>query len=186
MPGHTPRRQELRQLVAHLRRGGVIAYPTEGVWGLGCDPRQRRALRRILHLKKRPQHKGVLLIAGRRCETATFWSDQGISPALLEQYWPGTTLVLPARQQVPVWIRGRHPSVAVRVSHHPGVRALTRAFGSAIVSTSANRAGQRPARDLRTIRRYFGNHLPVLHARLGRQRRPSRIVDARTGQVLRD
>ena len=64
MPGHTPRRQELRQLVAHLRRGGVIAYPTEGVWGLGCDPRQRQALRRILHLKKRPQHKGVLLIAG--------------------------------------------------------------------------------------------------------------------------
>lgn len=185
MLGRYPRRQELRQLVAHLRRGGVIAYPTEGVWGLGCDPRQRQALHRILQLKKRPQHKGVLLIAGRFCETSRYWSDAGVPAARLAEYWPGTTLVLPARPQVPVWIRGRHHSVAVRVSQHPGVCALTRAFGGAIVSTSANRAGQQPARDLRTIRRYFGTRIPVLHARLGGQRRPSRIVDARTGQILR-
>ncbi|MBU2784894.1 Sua5/YciO/YrdC/YwlC family protein, partial [Acidithiobacillus ferriphilus] len=60
LPRH-PRRQDIRRGIAHLRRGGVIAYPTEGVWGLGCDPRQRRALRRVLVLKRRPQHKGVLL-----------------------------------------------------------------------------------------------------------------------------
>ncbi len=185
MLSRTPGRQEIRRLVAHLRHGGIIAYPTEGVWGLGCDPRQRRALQRILRLKKRPQGKGVLLIAGRRSETTVYWSAARIHEAVLARYWPGTTLVLPASRRAPVWIRGKHHSVAIRVSEHPAVAALSRTFGGAIVSTSANRAGQQPARDLRTIRRYFGANLPVLHARLGGQRRPSQIVDAQSGQILR-
>ena len=185
LPRH-PHRQDVRRGVAHLRRGGVIAYPTEGVWGLGCDPRQRRALRRILALKGRPQHKGVLLVAGRTAETRHYWSAQEIGPALLAQLWPGTTLVLPAAPTAPFWIRGRHESIAVRISTHPAIVALSRVFGGAIVSTSANPAGQQPARDLRTLYRYFGRSLWVLPARLGGQRRPSRMVDARSGRVLRE
>ncbi|MBU2828293.1 L-threonylcarbamoyladenylate synthase [Acidithiobacillus ferriphilus] len=185
LPRH-PRRQDIRRGIAHLRRGGVIAYPTEGVWGLGCDPRQRRALRRVLVLKRRPQHKGVLLVAGRVAETRRYWSAQGIDPALPAQLWPGTTLVLPATPKVPFWIRGRHESIAVRISTHPAIVALSHAFGGAIVSTSANPAGQQPARDLRTLYRYFGRSLWILPARLGRQRRPSRIVDARSGRILRE
>ncbi|MCK9188551.1 Sua5/YciO/YrdC/YwlC family protein [Acidithiobacillus sp.] len=185
LPRH-PHRQDVRRGVAHLRRGGVIAYPTEGVWGLGCDPRQRRALRRILALKGRPQHKGVLLVAGRTAETRHYWSAQGIDPALLAQLWPGTTLVLPAAPTAPFWIRGRHESVAVRISTHPAIVVLSRVFGGAIVSTSANPAGYQPARDLRTLYRYFGRSLWVLPARLGGQRRPSRMVDARSGHVLRE
>ena len=185
LPRH-PHRQDVRRGVAHLRRGGVIAYPTEGVWGLGCDPRQRRALRRILALKGRPQHKGVLLVAGSTAETRHYWSAQGIGPALLAQLWPGTTLVLPAAPTAPFWIRGRHESIAVRISTHPAIVALSRVFGGAIVSTSANPAGQQPARDLRTLYRYFGRSLWVLPARLGGQRRPSRMVDARSGRVLRE
>lgn len=180
-----PRRQDIRRGVAHLRRGGVIAYPTEGVWGLGCDPRQRRALRRILVLKGRPQHKGVLLVAGRAAETRRYWSAQGIDPARLAQFWPGTTLVLPATPKVPFWIRGHHKGIAVRISTHPAIATLSRAFGGAMVSTSANPAGRQPARSLRTLYRYFGGSLWVLSARLGHQRRPSRIIDARSGHILR-
>ncbi len=185
LPRH-PRRQDIRRGVEHLRRGGVIAYPTEGVWGLGCDPRQRRALRRILALKGRPQHKGVLLVAGRAVETRHYWSAQGIDPALLARLWPGTTLVLPAAPKVPFWIRGRHEGIAVRISTHPAIVVLSRVFGGAMVSTSANPAGQQPARDLRTLYRYFGRSLWVLPARLGGQRRPSRMVDACSGRVLRE
>ena len=181
-----PRRQDIRQGVARLRRGGVIAYPTEGVWGLGCAPRRRRALRRILSLKGRPQKKGVLLAAGRTAETRRYWSAQGIDAELLTRFWPGTTLVCPAAPKAPFWIRGHHEGIAVRVSTHPAIAVLSRALGDAIVSTSANPAGQRPARDLRTVYRYFGRSLWVLPARLGGRRRPSRIVDARSGRILRE
>ncbi|MGE4530294.1 MAG: L-threonylcarbamoyladenylate synthase [Acidithiobacillus sp.] len=182
----TPRRQNLRQLIAHLRRGEVIAYATEGVWGIGCDPRRRKAMQRILAIKKRPQHKGVLMVAGHRKETTAYWQDEAVAPETLRQRWPGTTLVLPATTRVPFWIRGHRDTVAIRVSNHPGIGALCRAFGGAIVSTSANRAGRKPANNLRTLYRYFGPQLPVLRARLGRQHRPSRIMDARSGQILRE
>ena len=185
LPRH-PRRQDIRRGVAHLRRGGVIAYPTEGVWGLGCDPRRRRALHRILALKGRPRHKGVLLVAGRTAETRRYWSAQDTDQALLARFWPGTTLVLPATPRVPFWIRGRHTGVAVRISSHSAIVALSRVFGGAMVSTSANPAGRQPARDLRTLYRYFGRSLWVLPARLGQQQHPSRIVDARSGRVLRE
>ncbi len=184
LPRH-PRRQALRKAVAELRRGGVLAYPTEGVWGLGCDPRNRRALRKILALKARPQKKGVLLVAANQAQTRFYW--QATEPLALqpEAYWPGTTLVLPASRPCPAWIRGQHDGIALRVSAHPGIRALCRAFGGAIVSTSANPAGKRPARSLRELRRHFGRDLLTLPARLGGQGRPSRIIDARSGKILR-
>ncbi len=180
-----PRRRALRRAVSCLRRGEVLAYPTEGVWGLGCDPRQRRAFRKILRLKRRPQKKGVLLITGHQRHTYDYW--QRDIPLCLDpaQYWPGTTLVLPARARCPSWIRGRHRGIAMRVSAHPGVCRLSAAFGAAIVSTSANPAGKKPARSLRQVLRYFGGRVTILPARLGGQRRPSRILDARSGKLLR-
>jgi L-threonylcarbamoyladenylate synthase len=180
-----PRRAALRKAAAQLRRGGVLAYPTEGVWGVGCDPRNRRAFRKVLALKKRPQKKGVLLVAATVGQTLPYW--QAKQPLALQpgDHWPGTTLVLPASAHCPTWIRGRHDGIALRVSSHAGVRALCRAFGAPIVSTSANPAGKRPARSLRELYRYFGRNIVVLPARLGGQGRPSRIIDARSGKILR-
>ncbi|MGE0049319.1 MAG: L-threonylcarbamoyladenylate synthase [Acidithiobacillus sp.] len=181
----SPRRQDLRRAVACLRGGGILAYPTEGVWGLGCDPRQLRAFRKILQTKRRPQKKGVLLITGQERHARKYYQD-GLPLALDPvTYWPGTTLVLPARAYCPQWIRGRHSGIALRVSAHPGVQRLSAAFGGAIVSTSANPAGKKPARSLREVQRYFGRRITVLPARLGGARRPSRILDARSGKVLR-
>jgi len=184
LPRH-PRLLDLRQAVARLRRGEVIAYPTEGVWGLGCDPRRRPALRRILRLKKRPQRKGVLLVAASRTQAGRFADLGSIDEQTLQRHWPGTTLVLPAARAAAPWLRGKHGSIAVRVTRHEASRRLCQVFGRAIVSTSANPSGLQAARDLRTLHRYFGKRVWVLPARLGGQRRPSRIVDAVTGRILR-
>ncbi|MCL5979697.1 MAG: Sua5/YciO/YrdC/YwlC family protein [Gammaproteobacteria bacterium] len=181
-----PSRRSLRRAVAALRRGAVIAYPTEGVWGLGCDPRNRRAVKRLLAVKGRPQKKGLLLVAGRFSQSETYvtaWREAAIQERMAT-LWPGTTLVLPGSCRAPIWLRGRHPGVAVRVSRHPGVVALCRAFHGAIISTSANPAGKVPARSRHQLHRYFGR-LVVLPGQLGGARQPSRIVDARSGRVLR-
>lgn len=182
-----PSRRSLRRAVAALRRGAVIAYPTEGVWGLGCDPRNRRAVKRLLAVKGRPQKKGLLLVAGQFSQAEAYvaaWQEAAIQERMTT-LWPGTTLVLPGSRRAPIWLRGRHPDVAARVSRHPGVVALCRAFHGAIISTSANPAGKVPVRSRQQLHRYFGRRLVVLPGQLGGARRPSRIVDARSGRVLR-
>lgn len=172
-----------------LRNGGVIAYPTEAVWGLGCDPWNRDAVQRILALKQRPQHKGLILVA------ADTQQIQFLLEALPQQqreaarsHWPGpVTCLLPdPRRQIPAWVRGEHDTVAVRVTAHPLVRALCHAFGGPLVSTSCNPAGRPPARHPWQVAGYFAGQLDrVVHGRLGNQRQPSRILDIQNGVWLR-
>lgn len=172
-----------------LKAGGVIAYPTEAVWGLGCDPWNAEAVEQILALKDRPEHKGVILVAASVGQVAHLFDP--LEPALqqqAEQYWPGpvTCLVPDPEGQVPEWIRGHHRAVAVRVSAHPLVQRLCRAFGGPIVSTSCNPAAREPARRPWQVARYFGDALDfTLPGRLGEQRQPSRIIDLVTGRQLR-
>ena len=124
-----------------LRRGGVIACPTEAVWGLGCDPFNHSAVLRVLALKQRPVEKGLLLVAAGMEQIegllAPLSQDQ---LAVLRQSWPGhvTWLIPDPDRRYPDWIRGEHASVAVRVSDHPVVSSICRAFGKPMVSTSAN------------------------------------------------
>jgi L-threonylcarbamoyladenylate synthase len=175
---------------AVLRRGGVIAYPTEGVWGLGCDPADARAVRRLLALKQREEAKGLILIAA---DLSTFddlldWS--ALSPArraAVQASWPGPhTWIVPATPRVPAWVRGAHAGVAVRVSDHPAVVALCRAFGGALVSTSANRTGdpaprRREALDPDLLAELDG----VLAGETGGLAQATPIRDAASGVVLR-
>ena len=132
-----------------LHRGGVIAYPTEAVWGLGCDPLSEAAVLRLLAIKQRPVDKGVILVAGalEQFEGLLDWSllPTDRSEAVYAT-WPGPhTWIVPATGRVPHWITGAHEGVAVRVSAHPTVIALCVAFGGPIVSTSANIGGEPPA-----------------------------------------
>lgn len=172
-----------------LREGGVIAYPTEAVWGLGCDPWNPDAVRRILQLKQRPMAKGLIVVAGS-VDQIQFLLD----PLTAEQqrkalsYWPGpyTCLLPDLRQQILPEVRGRHSSIAVRVSDHPLVQALCEAAGSPLVSTSANPAGRSPARYSWQVRKYFPTGLDRLVAgELGGHRQPSRIIDIVSGKQLR-
>jgi len=175
---------------ALLTRGGVVAYPTEGVWGLGCDPFDRDAVTRLLDIKQRPVDKGVILIAGAlaQFDAIVDWTRLPDSArARVLDSWPGpNTWVVPARADMPAWITGTHESVAVRVSAHTDVVALCAAFAGALVSTSANLTGEpavadRGALDLRLLARIDG----LLDGRTGGRTGPSTIRDALTGDVFR-
>lgn len=170
-----------------LRQGALIAYPTEGVYGLGCDPFNEAAVRRLLALKKRPMEKGLILVAAEMAQILPLVRFDGIDRSQVEVHWPGpVTWTLPATETVPEWIRGRFDTVAVRISAHPVVQALCRAFGGAVVSTSANPAGQSPAMNCDQVASYFGDQLAgCVLGELGGQAGPTPIFDARTGQQLR-
>lgn len=178
----------LRETSRCLLGGGVIAYPTEAVYGLGCDPLNARAVQRLLELKQRPLAAGLILIAADFSQIEPFLDN--LPPALRRRIgatWPGPiTWLLPARPETPVWLRGRHATLAVRVTAHPGSAALCRAFGGALVSTSANPRGREPARCPLQVQRYFRDSIDYLvPGPLGQRQRPSEIRDARTGKVLR-
>lgn len=166
-----------------IRQGGVVAYPTESCFGLGCDPRSRRAVHSLLRLKRRPQKKGLILIA----HEARQFQRLARVPAACEAQWPAPiTWLVPTGPAAKAWITGKHPRIAVRVPDHAIARALAKAAGMALVSTSANRTGQRPARSAREIRRRFGARIgAVVDGRIGGRRAPSTIRDAISGQTLR-
>lgn len=178
----------LRQSVLALSRGGVIACPTEAVWGLSCDPLNEAAIERVLSLKNRPADKGLILVAADEAQLEFLLHDL---PQPLRQKvtmsWPGpNTWLLPHHGRVPELVHGRFSSVAARVSGHPMVRELCRQFGSPLVSTSANPAGMPAPKDLFTVRRYFGHRLDeVLPGAVGNTDRPSTIRDVFTDEVLR-
>jgi L-threonylcarbamoyladenylate synthase len=184
-----PNSLRLQAAVSALRRGGVIGCPTEAVWGLSCDPNNEGAVAHLLALKGRPVTKGLILVAATQGQIDFLLSD------LTEQQrqtlaagWPGpTTWLLPHRGRVPSWICGEHATVAVRVSNHPVVSALCTAWGGPLVSTSANRAGARPALEAFQVRRYFGDGLDyLLPGGLGAAGRPTSIRDLISGQFIRD
>lgn len=171
-----------------IRAGGVVAYPTEAVYGLGCDPHNEIAVRRLLALKRRPLHKGLILIAADFAQLAPFL--QPLSPSdqtRLAATWPGPyTWLIPAWPTTPPWLRGRHDTLAVRVTAHPLAAALCRACGHPLVSTSANRSGRPPARTALAVRRQLGCDLDdLLPGPTGGAAQPTEIRDLRTGRVAR-
>ncbi len=176
--------RELRTAARVLRRGGVVAYATEYCFGLGCDPFNREAVLRLLRIKRRPVHKGLIVLAATVDQLGTLVQSV---PAAVRCTWPGpNTWLLEPTANVPRWLTGRHPRLAVRVTAHPQAAALARAAGMAIVSTSANRAGQRPARTEREVRRRFGQAIDyVLPGHVGSAPAPTPIRDAVTGELVR-
>lgn len=192
-PRHTKRatqarRWQLAQAARRVHAGGIIAYPTEAVYGLGCDPRDGAAVLRLLALKQRSLDKGLILIAASFEDLQPFIA--GLPPKTLSKLrktWPGpVTWLLPARPEVPFWLRGRHATLAVRVTAHPLAAALCRACGGVLVSTSANISKRAPARSALAVRRYFGADIDyVLNGALGGHDKPTRIVDAGSGKVIR-
>lgn len=171
-----------------LQAGGIVAYPTEAVYGLGCDPLNPDAVMRLLALKNRPWQKGVILIAS--CQEQLEPYLEPLDPSIqqkLSQTWPGpVTWLLPAKPQVPYWLRGEHETLAVRVTAHPLAAGLCDSFGGAIVSTSANLAGHEPARNALQVQRSLGKRVDcLLHGELGELSQPTEIRDAVTDRVIR-
>ncbi len=168
-----------------LRSGGVIAYPTEGVYGLGCLPDDADAVIRILSIKKRSPSQGLLLVASDT-EQLEEWVDLPDNADLHSTSEHPVTWIVPARQNAPYWITGEHAGLAVRITTHPVAAALCEAVESPLVSTSANIAGGPPARSPFVLRRRFGRLVDcIAPGRCGPATGPSEIRDFDSGEVIR-
>lgn len=177
------------QFAAHqMWRGGVVGYPTEAVWGLGCDPFNQSAVMRILELKHRPVHKGLILIAAEMKQLGPLLEPlNDIQRQRLKNSWPGpVTWLVPHRGLIPQWVTGDFDTVALRVTSHPVAAALSRAFGGPLVSTSCNPQGMAPARNARQVHSYFVDELDAIApGSVGKQQNPSEIRDLVSGKICR-
>jgi len=179
----------LREAVRQLGAGGVIAYPTETVFGLGCDPFNAMAVLRLLDLKQRNIEQGLILIASdfAQLEPLLLPLSVTVRNRILNP-WPGpVTWTLPCLPETPAWLRGSHRSLAVRLTSHPLARTLCAAWNGPLVSTSANRHGKHPATSALGVRMAFDAELDyILHGKVSGSGKPSEIRDGITGRVLRD
>lgn len=178
----------INQAVRHLQAGEVIAYPTEAVWGLGCDPGNEAAVRALLRLKQRPVEKGLILVAASIDQFEPYLTLLTVDQRQqLQISWPGfQTWVVPVSETVPIWLKGEHQSIALRVSAHPLVKELCLAFGGPLVSTSANPTGRPAALFEQQIKDYFDNELAfILTGDLGGAGSPSPIIDIVSGKPIR-
>lgn len=180
-------RLKLRHAARVIQSGGIVAYPTEAVFGLGCDPDCQTAVKQILYLKQRSQQAGLILIAA---DAAQLYDWITPTAAERERLFATTqeviTWIVTANPLVPRWITGGRKTIAVRITRHPVAATLCHLAGTPLVSTSANRHGHAPARSTLAVRCKFGRQIDyILPGATGRQRQPSEIRDARTGTVLR-
>ncbi|MFA6408780.1 MAG: L-threonylcarbamoyladenylate synthase [Gammaproteobacteria bacterium] len=179
----------IQQAVEILKSGGIIAYPTEAVFGLGCDPWREDSVLKLLKLKNRSVDKGLILISDS-------WDKlehlvEPIEKSRLEKVlktWPGPyTWIFPARLDlVPTWIRGSRKTVALRVTAHPIASKLCQTFGKPIVSTSANREGELPALSAVEVQKIFPTGIDyIFEGAVGNLDKPTTIMDALTENVVR-
>lgn len=174
--------------VEQLRAGQVIAYPTEAVYGLGCDPHNESAVRKLLSLKGRQESAGLVLIASEFAQIDPWVA--AVEPSLIDkamQTWPGpVTWLFPRAAGVPDYVAGKHATVAVRITAHGPSRALCAAFGSALISTSANPTTAPPARSATQVEDYFASEIAgILAGELGDGKKPSEIRDLISGKIIR-
>jgi L-threonylcarbamoyladenylate synthase len=179
--------QHLKQAIHICQRGGIIAYPTEAVFGLGCLPLNENSVQRILKLKQRSVRKGLILVAASIEQLERFVDFSKVKDSqTIHDSWPGSvTWLVPARDTTPYWLTGDHKTLAVRVSAHSVVRALCEALGP-IVSTSANPQAASPAKSSQQVSSYFKTGIDyIISANITNILEPTEIRDAQTGNIIR-
>ena len=175
-----PDPEALRAAAEAVRRGGVIAYPTETVYGLGADPFCEAAIDRVFGLKGRDAAKALILLIRGDLDLPRVASEvPETARRLMAAFWPGPlTLVLKASPHLPKLLLGGGDTVAVRVSSHPIARAITDLVAGPVTSTSANRSGQLPARSAADVSTIFGDGIDlIVDGGPSPDDRPSTVVD---------
>jgi L-threonylcarbamoyladenylate synthase len=180
----------LSQVLQALQQQGVIAYPTEAVYGLGCDPDSETAVQALLAIKKRPVEKGLILIAANYNQLLPYIDDSAIPATVRQQIlasWPGhISWIVPASKTAPPWVTGQFSTIAVRVSAHPVVQQICLAFAKPIVSTSANLSGQPAITDATVLYQQMSDKVSaIMPGHLGGAKQPSQIRNALTGAIVR-
>jgi len=179
---------DIAQAAACIRRGGIVGYPTEGVFGLGCDPQNTRALKRLIELKRRDDRKGLIIIAANRGQLDPFIAAVTESLAeKLEASWPGpVTWILESSASASALLTGNRDTVATRITSHASAASLCETCGHAIVSTSANLSGQPSCKDTQSVASCFGDKIDyLLDLPVGGLDGPTPIFDGATGKQLR-
>lgn len=182
-------RWSLRHAATTLKQGGVIAYPTEAVYGLGCHPLNEAAVNRLLQLKQRDPSKGLILIANHLDQLDSFLKplNQSERHKITASTSKPTTWLIPVQDWVPNWLTGKHPTLAIRITNHPIAAELCKLAGMPIVSTSANIAGRLPAKTNLQIRLQFDERLDaIVIGKIDTNAKPSLIRDLKTGKTLRN
>lgn len=177
-------------LLSGFSNGELIAYPTEAVYGLGCDPHNQQAVEKLLEIKQRPWQKGMILVADHFSQVEKYINKNKISSERLEyilSLWPGPlTWLMPKTDQVPMWISGESDMVAIRLSAHPDVKRLSVLVNSPLVSTSANKSGDQPIKKATDIMRTFSDEsILIAPGNVGDHANPSEIRHAISGDVIR-
>jgi len=173
------------QAVKCLAQGEVIAVPTEAVYGLSADPQNLQAVQKLIDLKKRNPDKGLIIVAADLSQLEPYIDIRHIFENILST-WPGPyTWVFPAKATVSSLLRGKHSTIAVRVTAHSVISGLCAAFGGALVSSSANFEGLLPALTEQEVRQYFGKDLVIVPGALGGRNKPTEIRDVKTGEIIR-
>lgn len=181
---------QLDDAVLALTQGRVIAYPTEAVFGVGCDPDSPEAIALLLQIKQRSKNKGLILIAADFEQLLPYIALEDITDEQKQRMlstWPGAvTWVVPASKRCSEWLTGQFTSIAVRVTDHALVQQLCRAYGKPITSTSANLSGYEPGRSAAEVASQLEQQLAVIiDAPVGGRTQPSEIRDLATGQIFR-
>lgn len=174
----------LGSIIVALKQGDVIAYPTEGVWGLGCDPLNEAAILKLISLKSRSKDKGLILVGSNINHFSNFVDIDKYKEELLSK-WPGPhTWLVPAKDKISKLITGNSKKVALRLSSHKEVIDICDKFEGAIISSSANKENSPTLQSSDEIKRVFPGVL-VLQGKLGGLNSPSKIQDLITGVYLR-
>lgn len=181
---------KLQQATKTLKSGGLIAYPTEAVYGLGCDPLNKSAVLKLLTLKKRPIDKGLILIAANFEQLAPYLLYDAEMLTKILPTWKlkdvAITWIIPSQPWVPQYLTGKHQSLAVRVTNHPLSKALCEDFNAPIVSTSANPNKKKSASNALQVQNYFHKYnIHIIHGLTGENKQESMIYDAVSGNKLR-
>ncbi|CAD83735.1 putative translation factor (SUA5) [Candidatus Blochmanniella floridana] len=179
----------VKGLTEQLNKGKVIVYPTESVFGLGCNPDNENAINTLLKIKCRSWKKGLILVAANYTQLFKYVDDRYLNSLQLSRIfstWPGPfTWVFPARSSTPMWLTGKFSSVAIRVSNFEPIRRLCLTFGKPLVSTSANVSGYLPARTIHAVYKQLGYDFPIMNTNVLGLPNPSIIRDAITGKIIR-
>lgn len=196
----------LLEAVSYLQAGGVLVYPSESVWGIGCDGFCEQALKKVLHLKSRPMDKGVIVLTDSLDKVKALIKDLPLDTqtqiiATITQHQQAhqrsdikqaTTWLIPIkRTTIPAHITGKFDSLALRITPHPMLQSICKLLTSKqnpygfLVSTSCNPSGQAPATSLEMAQAYFGEHVGYLQGEGLGFDKPSQIIDVLTGQVVR-
>jgi L-threonylcarbamoyladenylate synthase len=171
-----------------LQDEGVVAYPTEAVWGLGCDPWSEYAVQKILRLKRRSETKGLILIAHHIDQFSPFLQglDAQHLKAIQIQHDKPITWLVPDNGTAPDWIVGEHETLALRITQHPVAAALCRQFSGPLVSTSANPKSLPAATTGLKVKSYFGRGIDYLSpGTIGQAPKASEIRNLLTSEVIR-